>query len=528
MAGLRNYVAGLLAGTVLAFGSGMAFAEEKAAPAAPAASGTSTAITIYSKMQPGAVPPELYRPSVGGYDWNIGNMIQGYAMVRQERDITLTAERSEVKLDDISAFIDPTTVSFKSLTDPEHTTVLEQNYMFDLVNPQKLAERYLGQKISFEKRLVQDKAPEMQSGTLVSVQNGQMTVQKDDGSIVMIPPQDAVFPSLPGKLFIKPTLVWDVVTKKPGKQRIETGYQTEGITWWSDYNAVFEEGADANSGFLDIGAWVSIVNKSGASYENAKLKLVAGDVQRAQPPMSPRPMMMKAAMVNEMAADGAGAGFSEKAFFEFHLYTLGRPATIPQSSTKQIELFPKAVHIPVVKEMLYDGSQIPYYGGVNYSREFGEQQGNKKVDVFLKFKNDKTHGLGIPLPAGRLRVSKMDTADKSLEFIGEDVIDHTPKDEDIKIKLGEAFDVVGERKQTNFHVDEARRMVDESFEIKLRNHKDQPVNVRVKEHLYRADNWQISESSQEYAKDDANTVHYDVSVPKDGEKTVKYTVHYTW
>lgn len=492
----------------------------------PAQAEEKTSITIYSKMGPGAVQPYLYRPMVGGYDFSNYNQIPGYATVRQEREVDIPASRSEVRLDDIAAFIDPTTVSFKSLTDPAGTTVIEQNYMFDLVNPQKLAERYLGQTIQFEKTLTQTTAPEIQSGTLVSVQNGVLTVQKEDGSIVTTYPQSAIFPKLPGELFIKPTLVWDVTAAKPGKHHIEAAYQTEGITWWADYNATFEEGKDANSGFLDLGAWVSIVNKSGAGYEDAKLKLVAGEVNRVENAPAPRAYAMKA-MAMDMA-EGAGApGFAEKSFFEYHLYTLGRPTSIPENSTKQIELFPKATRIPVEKEFVYNGALMPFYGGINNNPDNGDR-GSKNVDVFLKFKNDKTHGLGIPLPAGRLRVNQLDTADGSLEFIGEDTIQHTPKDEDMRLKLGSAFDIVGERKQTDFSVDHQRQIMDESFEIKIRNHKNSDVKVRVNETLYRAANWQITTSSHEYKKDDANSVHFDVSIPKDGEAVVTYKVHYTW
>ena len=275
-----------------------------------------TTITIYSKQSPGAVQPHLYRPSVGG--WQNHAQIPGYAVVKQMREIKLKDKRNEVVLDDVAALIDPTTVAFKSLTDPEGTSVLEQSYLFDLVSPQKLAERYLGKEIEIQ-RMLGEELDEFE-GTLLSTQNGLLTIRDDEGSIVTANLQEAVFPALPDELYTKPTLVWDVVTRDRGEHEVEVAYQTEGITWWADYNATFKPGKNANEGTLDLGAWVSIVNKSGAAYEDAKLKLIAGDVQRAQ---APQRSYRKGMVMESMAMAADAAGFSEKSLFEFHLYTLG-------------------------------------------------------------------------------------------------------------------------------------------------------------------------------------------------------------
>jgi hypothetical protein len=305
-------------------------------------------------------------------------------------------------------------------------------------------------------------------------------------------------------------------------------YETKAMTWWADYNIVFAEGDDANSGALDIGAWVSILNQSGASFPDAKLKLIAGDVHRApQPGQSVRRSGAKMATA-EMAMDQDG--FEEKSFFEYHLYTLGRATTLPNQSTKQIELFPAARNVPCAKVMLYYGQAGAYYGVFGspmVDRNFGLQS-NKKVDVYLRFKNEKEIGMGMPLPSGRIRVSKLDAADGSLEFIGEDTIDHTPKDEEVLIKLGSAFDVVGERRQVDFNVDGRRDTMTETIEIKLRNHKEEKVKVIVKENLYRWTNWEITQKSHNFAKIDSRTIHFPVEIAKDGEVTVQYTVKYSW
>ncbi|MDH5637273.1 MAG: DUF4139 domain-containing protein, partial [Nitrospinota bacterium] len=221
-------------------------------------------------------------------------------------------------------------------------------------------------------------------------------------------------------------------------------------------------------------------------------------------------------------------GFAEKSFFEYHLYTLGRPTTLPDNSTKQIELFNPVKSVPVDKLLVYAGvpSQFYYYSHPVTDSSIGQPVTN--VDVYLQFPNSEKRGMGMPLPAGRIRVSKMDTADGSLEFIGEDVIKHTPKNEKVLVKLGKAFDVVGERKQVDFHVDSSRKTMSETIEIKIRNHKKEPVNVTVQERLYRWVNWKILENSSSWNKEDSRTIHFPVSVAPDGEAVVTYTVKYTW
>jgi hypothetical protein len=492
-------------------------------PMALAAGAEETALTIYSSAQPGAIPPELYRPIPGGGAPN-ARAVPGYAVVRQDRDVKLDRGRSTLKFTDVAALIDPTTVTFTSLTDPQ-THIVEQNYQFDLVSTDKLLLKYIDRPITVERNALGQTVT--LSGTLLSSSEG-LVLSDKDGSIHALRDYAALsFPELPGGLDTKPTLVWDVLAPKGGSQRARVTYQTGGITWWADYNFVVNEGKDAASGLLDLSAWVSIINMSGAAYPDAVLKLIAGDVNRLPP--GGVPSLRKAPMEVAAAAAEAPPGFAEKAFFEFHLYTLGRRTTLPNNSTKQIELFEQARNVPFKKQLVYYGMAGPAYGRPSpiTDREPGTPS-NKKVDVYLELVNESRYGLGMPLPAGRIRVSKLDPADGSLEFIGEDRIDHTPKGEKIRTRLGSAFDVVGERRQLDFAADVKARWMEEEVEVRLRNHKDQPVDVLVKETLWRWSNWTIVKKSQDFQKEDSHTVQFPVSVPKDGESVLTYRVRYTW
>lgn len=475
------------------------------------------ALTIYSTARPGALPPELYR---GGAS---GPAVPGYAVVRHQRDIALTRGRNNVRFTDVAALIDPTTVHFESLTDDSGTRVIEQNFQFDLVSTQKLLEKYIDRRITVDQ--VRGNNTESFSGTLLSTAGG-LVLKRDDGSIQTLPHNAGVrLPELPGGLITRPTLVWDINANRAGSHATRVSYQTTGITWWADYNITYQEVADANSCKLDIGAWVSIVNKSGASYADAKLKLVAGDVHRPQPQgrAYPAPTAQRALTMSDSVQ-----GFEEKSFFEYHLYTLGRPATIPDNSTQQLELFPAARGVACEKTLVYySAAGARPYGSPATDRNYGIQS-NRKVDVYLGFKNAKEQNMGMPLPAGRIRVSKLDSADQTLEFIGEDVIDHTPRNENVLIKMGSAFDVVGERRQVNFTVDTTRKTMTEEIEVKLRNQKKESVTVMVKENLYRWTNWQITSKSQDYRKDDARTVTFPVKIAAGAEAVVRYSVTYTW
>ncbi len=475
------------------------------------------ALTLYSSARPGALAPDAYRH--GGR----GQAIPGYAVVRHERELPLVRGRNTVRFTDVAALIDPTTVTFESLTDAAGTSVVEQNFQFDLVSTEKLLQRYVDRAINVDQ--VRGNGVESFAGTLLSTAGG-ITLRREDGGIQILPHNAGVrLPELPGGLITRPTLVWDIAAQRAGAHRARVSYQTSGITWWTDYNVNYAEGRDAHSCHLDIGAWVSIVNQSGATYTDAKLKLVAGDVQR----VTPTGRAVPAAIASRaMAMEDRAAGFEQKAFFEYHLYTLGRSTTLPDNSTKQIELFTAARRVPCEKSLVYYGAPGHAHGGGPMTdRNYGTLT-NRKVDVYLGFRNAEQNNMGMPLPAGRIRVSKADAADGTLEFIGEDAIDHTPRNEKVLIKLGSAFDVVGERKQLNFTVDNSRKSMTEEVEVKLRNHKKEPVTVIVKENLYRWTNWQITAKTHDFDKQDARTVHFPIKIAAGGEATVRYTVHYSW
>jgi hypothetical protein len=477
-----------------------------------------TALTIYSNAAPGSISPDAYRSPGRG-------AVPGYAVVRQERDLDLTKGRNAVRFTDVAALIDPTTVAFESMTDAKGTTVLEQNYQFDLVSTDKLLQKYVDRPIAVDQ--IRGQSTESFNGTLLSTQGG-IVLRRDDGTVQILPHNAGVrLPALPGGLITRPTLVWDIAAQRAGTHRSRVSYQTQGLTWWADYNVVYAEGANANACRLAVGAWVSIVNQSGASYSDSRLKLVAGDVHRA--PATPAPAA-------RMAKNGAAKvaqeidGFAEKSFFEYHLYTLGRTTTLPDNSTKQLELFPAARRVPCEKLLVYYGAPGGYRGFLSSpatDRNYGVQS-NRKVDVYLQFKNAQNNNMGMPLPAGRVRVSKQDPADQTLEFIGEDIINHTPRNENLLLKLGSAFDVVGERRQVDFRVDTNRKTMTEEVEVKLRNQKKERVEVLVKENLYRWVNWSIVQRSHEYRKEDSRTVIFPVTVAPEAEVTVRYIVQYSW
>jgi hypothetical protein len=275
---------------------------------------------------------------------------------------------------------------------------------------------------------------------------------------------------------------------------------------------------------MDLSSWVSIINQSGAGYGNTRLKLIAGDVNRAQATEHRRDVVYKMAMAEADAAPQ----FSEKSFFEYHLYTLQRRTNLPNNSTRQIELMPTARGIECRKELVFAPTlDTPWWGYQQFDQDYG-RYGNADISVYLRFDNSEDNDLGVPLPAGRIRVNQLDPADDSLEFIGEDVIDHTPRNEDVLIRMGNAFDVVGERKQTDFRLDLRGRRLWETFEIRLRNHKDTATDVVVLENLYRAANWEIENSSQAWDKENSNRIRFDVKVPADGEVVLHYTAHYHW
>jgi hypothetical protein len=483
------------------------------------------AITVYSSADPAGFDPQQFlAQQQQGYNPWFANQVPGFAVVKETRDAKLGAGVTELRFVDVAQFIDPTTVSIVDLTDPAGTSVLEQNFQFDLASPLKILERYVDKDVGFvvEK---DGQVVKQWTGKLLASNQGQLTIQTAEGlRFVNYGDPGIRLPSLPEGLITRPTLVWKLSSEAGGDHKVRTTYQTDGVTWRADYNVVLA--ADEKS--ADVGAWVSLLNVSGASFKNARLKLVAGDVQRIR---ADRGGWETKAVAAPRGAMREEAGFEEKSFYEYHLYTLPRRTDVLANTTQQLTLFPTARGVSVEKVLVYyglpDAAHWSFFPSPMTDRNFGSQS-NPKVDVYVRFKNAKDNKMGMPLPKGKVRLYKQDDADGTLEFLGEDLIDHTPKDETVLVRTGQAFDVVGERTQTDFRVDERGHWMTDTYRITLRNHKEAPVRVIVKENLFRWTNWELLNPTDPFTKVDARTIHFEVDVPANGEKVVNYTVRYTW
>ena len=387
------------------------------------------------------------------YNSNLG-------LVKDTRIVDLKPGMLEMKFMDVAGKIDPTSVHIKSLTDGKSLSVLEQNYEYDLLSPQKLLEKFIGKKVQLATVNPETKKEEIIDATLLSTQNGNIFQIGDQISIGH--PGRILLPKIPENLIPQPTLVWTLENRLNKPQKVEASYLTGGINWKADYVAALNQ----SDTLASLTGWVTLDNKSGATYRNALLKLVAGDIHRVQPAAP----MDRAGRV--MAAKEAAPQFTEESFFEYHLYTLDRRTTIKDNQSKQMSLL-DADRIPVKKLFIFSGAPQYYF----YPMDQGANK--QKVGVFLELENSQKNNLGMPLPKGTVRVYKEDK-DGSIQFIGEDRIDHTPKDEKIKVKIGEAFDVVGERVQTDYKR-VARNLVEVGFEVTLRNHKKEDIRVFVEE-----------------------------------------------
>ncbi len=437
------------------------------------------------------------------------------ALVKDRRPMTLETGLNFVRFSDVASLIDPTSVHFRSLTDPEGTFVLEQNYEYDVVGSAKLLQKYLDEEITL---VTEDGS--VYTGVLLSGADD-IILQGSDGQLTVVKlaqVREFQFPALPDGLITKPTLVWQLEAAEAGKHDVEVTYLTEGINWQADYVVVLNQDDDG----LGLNGWVTVDNRSGAAYTDARLKLIAGDIHRVTSPQE-----VLGYLAGREAVPAPADQVEEREFFEYHLYEVQRPVTLKEQQTKQIE-FVAADEVKAEKFFVYDGLGGDYwwgYYGPITEPTYGPTS-NSKVMVMLQFENSEEDGLGVPLPKGKVRVYKEDV-DGSTEFVGEDEIDHTPKDERVRLYLGDAFDIVGERKQTDFKK-LGERSLEESFEISVRNHKQEAVEVRVVEHLYRWSEWEIVDASEDYTKLDARTIEFRANVPKDGEVTITYTVRYRW
>jgi hypothetical protein len=496
-------------------------------------SGLSSSITTTEVTPPQG---EQSQPSLTIYN-------QNFAVVRQEIRLDLKPGENQATFQDITYHLEPDSVVLRDPSGKHSVQVLEQNYRADPVNEYSLLSLYEGRTIEFQ----------VQPGTTVKgkvVRSGyvphnnfamnrygqqyyqaQMTASSEqpiievDGQLRFGLPGTPVFPNLIADTILKPRLEWVLRTDKPGAFPAEFAYITGGLSWEADYNIVAPEKGDT----VDVVGWVTMDNESGKTFENARIKLMAGDVSKVQPGA----MYAAAKMQVSAAVSGDGVpAVSEKAFDEYHLYTLDRRTTLRDRETKQVE-FIRGAGVGTKQIYIYDGAKIDPsrfrgwgWDNVRNDHSYGTES-NPKIWTMWEFRNSEANHLGMPLPQGRVRFYRRND-DGQVEFTGENMIEHTPKDETVRVYTGNAFDLSGERRRVDYNIDNGRRTANESFEIKVRNHKREPVEVRVVERLYRGENWEIACKSDEFRKIDSHTIEFPVKIAPDGEKVVTYTAHYTW
>jgi len=443
--------------------------------------------SMFSLALPSSIISQEYNQkqlAVTVYNNNLG-------VVKDVREIKLVSGVSKISITDVAKLIDPTSVHIKL-----DGKVIEQNYQYDLVSLDKILQKYTDKEIS----LVSENN-ELVEGKLLSSMGGQIVLETKEGGLLMIPNVSKYrfsVGSLPDGLITKPTLIWQVNSKKSGRQDVEISYQTQGMNWHAEYVAVLNK----DDTKLDLNSWVSVDNNSGTTYKNAKLKLVAGDVNRVD---ERRRMYKERKNITALEADYAAPQFEEKDFFEYHIYNLQRPTTLAQSETKQISLF-EASNVNANKKY--------FYKSMGYNSK-------GKVNVIVEFDNKEKEDLGVPMPKGKVRVYKSDG--ESIEFVGEDLVDHTPKNETIKLKIGDAFDILTEERQVE-HKKITSRVYEQVYEIKIKNRKKVNVVVEVERHL--GLNWEILNSSIDYKKKNAQTITFQVPVNKDDETILTFKVRY--
>ncbi len=424
------------------------------------------------------------------YNANLG-------VIKDQRKLDLKSGISNISVTDVAQYIDPTSVHIKL-----NGEVIEQNYQYDLVSLDKIVQKYIDKDI----QLINENN-ELIEGKLLSGGAGQVVLQKKEGGLVMLPNLTKYrfsVGSLPEGLITKPTLVWLVNSNSSGKQDVEISYQTAGMNWHAEYVAVL----NSNDTKIDLNSWVSVENNSGTTYKDAKLKLIAGDLNFVQ--NEPVSVGMEDMLFRNKSVDQEQ--FGEKDFFEYHIYDLKRPTTLANNETKQISLF-EAGDVGVVKKYFFkSGSRYSY-----------RPSSSGKVNVIVEFENKESNNLGVPMPKGKVRVYKSDG--ESVEFIGEDMIDHTPKNEKIKLKIGDAFDIVAEEVQTeNKRITD--RVSEQAYDLKFRNRKKEDVVIEVERGL--GLNWEVLSSSINYEKKDSQNITFKVPVKADGETVLKFRVRYSY
>ncbi|MGD1041608.1 MAG: hypothetical protein ABR913_00930 [Sedimentisphaerales bacterium] len=454
-------------------------------------------------------PAVVNKPGVGLTIYN-----DNFAVVREARNMKFEKGQNTVRFTDVASAIDPTSVKFTCLSSPGAVSVLEQNYEYDLVNTDSLLKRYIDKQVVVAIRGGGSDARKFVEGTLLAGVGGDLIVKSNASTGLEVIERASVegisLKEMPDDLVTRPTLVWLTDAKKAGEQLCEVTYTTGAIGWKADYTAIL----NADDTALGFSGWVTIDNTSGAGYKDATLKLIAGDVRRIQPPMP----MARATRGLAMEMAGKAPAFEEKSFMEYHMYTLGRKSTINNNQVKQIEFIEPAEGAKAKKIYVYERSDY-------WNPRGGDQ--NKKMMVKIEFENKKENKLGIALPKGKVRVFKKDPADNSLQFVGEDEIDHTPKDEKLSLYIGDAFDIVAEHTLVDNKEQLGKHR--ESHKIELRNRKNEEVTVLVDEKFARWVYWEVEKSTQEYEKKDAYTARFPVKVGANASVTLEYTVVWsTW
>jgi hypothetical protein len=464
-----------------------------------------------------ALLPAAAEPSLTIYN-------QNFAVVRDTVPLDLKAGATEARFSGMTAQAETDSVILRDPSGKTKFQILEQAYRNDPVSSGLMLQLNEGKTIDFYVR-EPNKPDRTVRGRIVrsGYNPGGRTSQpiiEVDGNLCFSLPGEPVFPALGDDTILNPTLTWTINAAEAAKLDAEIAYVTGGLNWQSDYNIVAADKGD----MIDIVGWVTFTNQSGTGFKQAKVKLMAGDVNKVQPAAPTQGMRMKAMA---MAADALEGTVTEKSFDEFHLYTIARPVTLRDQETKQVE-FVRGSGVKAPKIFVYDGATMNY-GVWNFYRGEGDYgvPSNKKVWVLREFKNSKENNLGMALPKGRLRFYSQDD-DGSLQFTGENNIDHTAKDETVRVYVGNSFDLAGERRRTDYKVNQSNHWLDESFEIKIRNHKKEPVEIRVVEHLTRFDNWEMKQKSTDFRKLDSHTIEFPVTLKPDEEKIVAYQVHYSW
>lgn len=432
-----------------------------------------------------------------------------FAVVREKRNLEFQDGISTLKFTDVASAIDPTSVIFSCLSVPGGVQILEQNYEYDLVNTESLLKRYIDEQIELMLKGSGSDPKRKVSGLLSAFIGADIIIRNGEQmEIIQIGSIDSIsLAKAPEDLVTKPTLVWLAKAAEAGTKLCQVAYTTEMINWKADYSATLS-GDDKK---LSFGGWVTIENRSGAAYKDAQIKLMAGDVRRVMEMPVPHERMMIKTMALGAEMD---AGFEEKTFAEYHLYTLGRPSTINNNQVKQIELIKTVVDVPANKLFIFDRMMNP-----------------KKIQVKIEFENKQEFGLGIALPKGKVRVFKKDEADGTLEFIGEDNIDHTAVKEKLSLYIGDAFDIVPEYTLLDSKTGPRSgeyRFRDEKHKVELRNRKAEAVVVFVDEKFSPYMNWTITEKTHEFEKKDARTARFKVEIPADSIVTLEYSTHLEW